>query len=275
MEEGYLICFEKELSKTDVTGNLEIPRDALHLPDAAENNEIMLVWDHGKIWNFQAPVRGDGRRRFMSDQWRQFAKDNSLMDRDVLKFYRSTAIVNFYVVTFELSQSQSSLVDRNVSRGKDVSRNKWAWWLAEVLVRKDVVLGIALPVLPSRLGLVGFSKIDATGNLEIPRDALYLANAAENNESMLVWDHGKIWNFKAPVRGDGTSGRYMSCQWLQFAKDNSPMDRDVLKFYCSTAIVNFYVVTFERALRIQLDQIEDGIDSMMGQIQGVVACSSE
>ncbi|CAL5343470.1 unnamed protein product [Camellia sinensis] len=101
MEEGYLICFEKELSKTDVTGNLEIPRDALHLPDAAENNEIMLVWDHGKIWNFQAPVRGDGRRRFMSDQWRQFAKDNSLMDRDVLKFYRSTAIVNFYVVTFE------------------------------------------------------------------------------------------------------------------------------------------------------------------------------
>ncbi|KAL7184525.1 hypothetical protein ACSBR2_026645 [Camellia fascicularis] len=102
MEEGYLKCFEKELSKTDVTGNLEVPRDALYLPDAAENNEIMLVWDRGKIWNFKAPVRGDGTgRRFMSCQWRQFATKNSLMDRDVLKFYRSTAIVNFYVVTFE------------------------------------------------------------------------------------------------------------------------------------------------------------------------------
>ncbi|GMP69015.1 hypothetical protein CsSME_00028416 [Camellia sinensis var. sinensis] len=60
MEERYLICFEKEISKTDVTGNLEIPRDALYLPDAAENNEIMLVWDNGKIWNFKAPMWGDG-----------------------------------------------------------------------------------------------------------------------------------------------------------------------------------------------------------------------
>ncbi|GMP69013.1 hypothetical protein CsSME_00028414 [Camellia sinensis var. sinensis] len=102
MEEGYLICFEKVLSKTDVKGNMEIPRDALYLPDAAENNEIMLVWDKGKIWNFKAPMRGDGTgRRFMSRQWLQFVKDNSLMDRDVLRFYRSTAIVNFYVVTFE------------------------------------------------------------------------------------------------------------------------------------------------------------------------------
>ncbi|GMP69022.1 hypothetical protein CsSME_00028423 [Camellia sinensis var. sinensis] len=55
--------------------------------------------------------------------------------------------------------------------------------------------------------------------------------------------------FKAPVRRDSTGRRYMSCQWRQFAKDNSLMDRDVLKFYRSTAIANFYVVTFERALR--------------------------
>ncbi|KAI8006888.1 Dolichyl-diphosphooligosaccharide--protein glycosyltransferase subunit 1B [Camellia lanceoleosa] len=102
MEPGYVKCFEKELSKADVNGNLEIPRSALYLPDVTEDNEIMLVWDHGNIWRFKAPVRRDGTgRRYMSCQWRQFAKDNSLMDRDVLEFYRSTAIANFYVVTFE------------------------------------------------------------------------------------------------------------------------------------------------------------------------------
>ncbi|CAL5407315.1 unnamed protein product [Camellia sinensis] len=102
MVEGYLKCFEKELSKTDATGNLEIPGSALYLPAVAENTEIMYVWDHGKIWKFKAPVRSDGTgRRFMSHQWRQFSKDNSLMDRDVVKLYRSTTIVNLYVVTFE------------------------------------------------------------------------------------------------------------------------------------------------------------------------------
>ncbi|CAL5343469.1 unnamed protein product [Camellia sinensis] len=102
MEPGYVKCFEKELSKADVNGNLEIPRSALYLPDVTEDNEIMLVWDHGNIWRFKAPVRRDGTgRRYMTCQWRQFAKDNSLMDRDVLEFYRSTANANFYVVTFE------------------------------------------------------------------------------------------------------------------------------------------------------------------------------
>ncbi|XP_028100808.1 uncharacterized protein LOC114300140 [Camellia sinensis] len=96
-------AYEKELfSNTDVTSNLEIPQSALYLPDAVEDNEIMLAWDHGKIWRFKAPLRRDGTgRRYMSCQWRQFAKDNSLMDRDVVKFYRSTSIVNLYVVSFE------------------------------------------------------------------------------------------------------------------------------------------------------------------------------
>ncbi|KAI8008324.1 hypothetical protein LOK49_LG07G01057 [Camellia lanceoleosa] len=102
MVEGYLKCFEKEISQTDATGNLEIPRDALHLPDAMEDRQIMLVWHNGTIWRFRAPVRGDGTgRRYMTCQWRQFARDNSLMHHDVVELYRSTFIENFFVVTFE------------------------------------------------------------------------------------------------------------------------------------------------------------------------------
>ncbi|THF96709.1 hypothetical protein TEA_002033 [Camellia sinensis var. sinensis] len=212
-------AYEKELfSNTDVTSNLEIPQSALYLPDAVEDNEIMLAWDHGKIWRFKAPLRRDGTgRRYMSCQWRQFAKDNSLMDRDVVKFYRSTSIVNLYVVSFE----------RCV-------RGSWTASLISCICASNPPMSAYEKEL--------FSKTDVTGNLEIPRSAsaLYLPDVAEDNDIMLVWDHGKIWRFKAPLRRDGTGRRYMSCQWRQFAKDNSLMDRDVVKFYA---------VPFERALR--------------------------
>ncbi|GMP69035.1 hypothetical protein CsSME_00028436 [Camellia sinensis var. sinensis] len=97
--ENLVPCFEKKLSKTDATGNLEIPMNALHLP--AVDNEIMNVRHRDeRIWEFKAPARRDGSgRRYMTCQWRQFVRENDLVDGDIVKFSWSTADEYYHVVT--------------------------------------------------------------------------------------------------------------------------------------------------------------------------------
>ncbi|CAK9159706.1 unnamed protein product [Ilex paraguariensis] len=86
--EGYVLCFEKKLSATDVTRNMEIPKWALHLPPG---NEIMYVLDpNGETtWQFICSTRNSGRRSMLY-QWMSFAEKKKLMPDDILRFYRST-----------------------------------------------------------------------------------------------------------------------------------------------------------------------------------------
>ncbi|CAK9159713.1 unnamed protein product [Ilex paraguariensis] len=93
---GYTFCFQKELTPTDISRNLEIPEWALDLPPG---NESMHVVDPNAdiTWEFICSTRSSGRRS-MTHQWIDFAKKKELRPGDVLRFYRWTNGDGYFMV---------------------------------------------------------------------------------------------------------------------------------------------------------------------------------
>ncbi|CAK9151447.1 unnamed protein product [Ilex paraguariensis] len=84
--EPEFVCFQKQLSNTDVSRNLEIPNRAPFLP---AGHGVMLVTDReGNIYDFVASVRADGRRSLKRD-WCFFAEKKHLRAGEFIRIYWS------------------------------------------------------------------------------------------------------------------------------------------------------------------------------------------
>ncbi|CAK9143067.1 unnamed protein product [Ilex paraguariensis] len=101
--EGHLLCFEKKLSPTDTSKNLQIPRNSVHLPRA--NEEITVTNQDGEIWQFICSTRADGRRH-ITHEWREFAKAKRLLPGDIFRLYQSTTNENLYFMQIECRSIQ-------------------------------------------------------------------------------------------------------------------------------------------------------------------------
>ncbi|CAK9159711.1 unnamed protein product [Ilex paraguariensis] len=75
-----------ELSPTDTSRNLEIPKWALDLPPGNATMHVLDPNGH-TTWEFICSTRSSGRRS-MTYQWIDFAKKKKLRPGDILRFYR-------------------------------------------------------------------------------------------------------------------------------------------------------------------------------------------
>ncbi|KAA8535329.1 hypothetical protein F0562_030332 [Nyssa sinensis] len=73
------VCFQKELSDSDINTALEIPGGAMNLPPADE--DMRVLDQNNRVWTFNAGTRRDGRRH-MRKNWRRFKNfaDPSFVD---------------------------------------------------------------------------------------------------------------------------------------------------------------------------------------------------
>ncbi|KAA8539107.1 hypothetical protein F0562_025799 [Nyssa sinensis] len=79
------LCFEKQLTETDVSSYLEIPEAAQYLPPGDE--AMQVVDENGYVWQFKASVTTTGRR-CLTQQWHNFVAVASPRNGDTLKYYR-------------------------------------------------------------------------------------------------------------------------------------------------------------------------------------------
>ncbi|KAA8539108.1 hypothetical protein F0562_025800 [Nyssa sinensis] len=91
------LCFEKQLTETDVNSYLEIPEATQYLPTGDE--VIQVVDENGYVWQFKASLTTTGKR-CLTQQWQNFVAVASPRNGDTFKYYRLFS-QNVYLVKLQ------------------------------------------------------------------------------------------------------------------------------------------------------------------------------